>query len=753
MAQAAAANSTLGRHGFDLFDCARSMPTLRAIFLILLCSSAVVLAETNAPAPRWIIETEEDRGINYNPQTGEVTFTNRFTVSFGDASLSALRAQLNMASGDIVARDRITLEQGGRVWRGDLLHFNFKTGQMGGGEFRMGQAPFFAAGGGFAGSRTNNLYVVSNGLVTTDDYGDPGYSIRANRITVVPGDYVECENAMLYLGDVPVFWFPKYRRSLKPQPNHWTLTPGYRNVYGPYLLTTYDWYWNDKLSGAIHLDERVKRGPGVGPDITYHLPRFGDGTVKYYYTYDQDPGLDRSPYSGNEPLPNNRQRVWYEHQGTLASNLTLKAAVKWQSDSQLIRDFFETEYKENSQPSTYVDLNKVWPNWSLDLLTMPRVNEFQETVERLPEVKLTGLQQRLGPTPLFYESESSFGYYQRQFAYNNLPGFAAVRADTFHQILLPVTWLDWLNLTPRAGGRYTYYGQATGPGAFTDEQSRWVFDTGAEVSTKASRTWGNVKNEFFDLNGLRHIVQPLINYSYVPMPNVRPFQVPQFDYLLPSEELLPITFPQYNSIDFIDRANVIRFALRNRLQTKRRGEIENVANWSVYSDWRLNPLPGEGTFSDLFSKLDVKPWRWLTLNSYLAYNLNDTTWDQVSHYATIAPNDTWSWTIGQRYMRDNAFYATNGLNFIYSSIYWRANENWGLRASHYYDFDAGVMQEQQYTIYRDLRSWTVAFSFRVVRNAGSSGTDYGGAVTFSLKSNPRFALGQDINRPTLLMGY
>jgi hypothetical protein len=157
-------------------------------------------------------------------------------------------------------------------------------------------------------------------------------------------------------------------------------------------------------------------------------------------------------------------------------------------------------------------------------------------------------------------------------------------------LLLPFTAFGWLNITPRVGGRYTYYGQTTGADTFSDgvnqftfdnEPNRFVFDTGAEVSTKASRTWAGVKNRFFDLDGVRHIVQPLINYSYIPTPNVRPPRIPQFDYLLPSEELLPITFPEYNSIDFIDRANVLRLALRNRLQTKRRGQIENVVNWAL----------------------------------------------------------------------------------------------------------------------------------------------------------------------------
>jgi lipopolysaccharide assembly outer membrane protein LptD (OstA) len=316
------------------------MPTLRAIFSLLLCAGAAAFGATNGLPQRFIIDSESEKNLNYNLFTGEVTFTNRFRVTYGDATLSAQYARLDQASGEVMAEGDVRLERSALTWRGERLHYNFKTGQMGASNFRMGQAPFFAQGEGVAGDRSNNVYVVATGLVTTDDYAKPGYSVRAKTFTIVPNEYVECENAVLYLGDVPVFWFPKYRRSLKRDPNHWTLTAGYRNIYGPYLLTAYDWYWNEKLSGVIHLDERVKRGPGIGPDVTYRLPRFGEGTAKYYYTYDNDPGLDESVDARNEPIPNNRQRVWYEHQGTLATNLTIKAAVKWQSDSQIVRDFF-----------------------------------------------------------------------------------------------------------------------------------------------------------------------------------------------------------------------------------------------------------------------------------------------------------------------------------------------------------------------------------------------------------------------------
>jgi len=716
---------------------------------------SMVAAETSAD--RLVIESEEENSLVIDFAAGTVSYTNGLTVRYGDAVLTAKKMRLNHETKDVQAEGKVRLQQGNDVWYGERIEYNFKDRKILATEFKAGQPPFFIKGSALSGDQINNVYVLADGIVTTDDYEKPGYRIKTKTLTIVPDDYIEATDAVLYFKDTPVFWFPKWRRNLKRHPNHWVFVPGYRTKYGAYLLTTYEWYWNERLSGAVHVDERTKRGVGVGPDVSYNLPGFGEGTAKYYYTHDKKPGSDeRGPENDQD-----RQRAWFTHQGTLRTNLTIKSAVRYQSDSQIVRDFFETEYRGNTQPSTYVELNQLWSNWSLNLLTQPRVNDFQETVERLPDLKLTGLRQQIGPTPLFYESESSFGYFQRKFAvvdtnlnvFTDPDRYAATRGDTFHQILLPWTFFGWLNITPRAGGRFTYYGEASGPGANTVEEQRGVFNTGAEVSLKASRTWSGTRNKFWEIDGVRHIVMPAVNYVYVPRPGVSPQQLPQFDYELASAQLLPILYPDYNSIDSIDSQNVLRLGLENKLQTKRREGLENFAHWSLYTDWRLKPREDQETFADLYSKLDLKPFSWLTLNSELNYGINQRQWDQVNHAATFSPNDSWSWSVGHRYLRDGAFYGTNvGNNLLFSSVYLRMNPNWAARAIHYYDARENLVQSQSYSLYRDLRSWTVALTFRLLKDKGSA-PDYGVALTFSPKAFPRYQLGDDINKPTQLLGY
>ena len=189
-----------------------------------------------------------------------------------------------------------------------------------------------------------------------------------------------------------------------------------------------------------------------------------------------------------------------------------------------------------------MDANQFWQNWSLDALAQPRINPFWETVERLPDVRLTGFRQQIGNSPFYYESESSLGYFRRLYSntgtninanifgiggMGGMADYTAARADTFHQITLPQTFFGWLNVTPRVGGRFTYYNDVEPIAAsnLNTNISRGVFNTGAEVSFTMSRVWAGVENHFWDVDGLRHIFQPSVNYVYIPRPSALPSAV------------------------------------------------------------------------------------------------------------------------------------------------------------------------------------------------------------------------------------
>src|ERR1041385_1385446 len=123
---------------------------------------------------------------------------------------------------------------------------------------------------------------------------------------------------------------------------------------------------------------------------------------------------------------------------------------------------------------------------------------------------------------------------------------------------------------------------------------------------------------------------------------------------------------------------------------------------------------------------------------------------------TLEPNNVCSPTIGRFYMRNDLSGLPTALgkgnNQVTSAIFLRLNENWGLRATHHFDVRNSRLQEQYYSVYRDLRSWTAAVTVGLRENNDSPSQDFTVAFPFSLKAIPRFNLGSDTVRPYSMLG-
>lgn len=737
------------------------MTRLPIILPIAVCTCVIgfSLRAQQAGSP-WDIRSlhEEGTGASFDNVNKTAEGTNGIFVSHEDTILTADSVFVNWGTGDAIADGSVRIQRGDQIWAGEHMKYNFITHQIVSEQFRSGVSPVYMEGEGLHGYIVSNRLehaVSTNATITTDDVANPAIKIRATRMVIYPNQKLQAWNAVVYLDGVPAFYFPYFERNLGPHANNFNFVPGYRSLYGPFILGAYRWYLNDELNGEMHVDYREKRGPGLGPDFDYNLGRWGQGSLSYYYTYDQNPTTNFV----NGPVYHNRERVYLSYQATPYTNLELHALARYQSDAGVNRDFFERDYRNDPQPNSFVEADKLLQNFSLNVLAQPQLDYFLETIERLPDVRLTGFPQEIANTPLYYETESTAGYYRHAFAVTNgaigQTNYEAARLDTFHQITLPETLFGWLNVIPRVGGRFTYYSAATGPGASTDDIGRWVLNTGGEVSFKLSQLWTGAHSDLLAVDGLRHIIEPSVNYVYIPKPDALPPQIPQFDSQLPSLALLPIEFPGYNSIDSITNQNVIRYGLRNQFQTKRDGQIEDLIDWQLYMDWYLKPAAGQQTFSDLFSDLVFRPRTWIRLESQTRLDINAPDFTFLLHTLTLQPNDIWSWTIGHFYLRDDFSPSTTALgqgdDAVMSAFFFRLNENWSARAVEQFDVRSGRMQEQYYSLYRDFRSWTAALTGGI-RDNGSGPLDYSIGFTFSFKAMPKFGVGGDTVRPYEMAG-
>ena len=746
-------------------------PLLRAMFLLLALPQLCQAQQAGS----WEVQGRDSQSVAQ--QVGDTNyFHHGATLSNQTASVTLDQGTVNDLNGDVTAEGDVTILDHGHIWRGTNFIYNFKTGDIRAASFKSMQQPFSLAGDHLTGD-SNHVFTATHAMISTDDYEKPAYTIRAKTITIAVGEYFEAHHATLYWGRTPIFYFPHYRRKLGQHPNNMEYEPGYRSIFGPYLLSAYNWYGNGMLDGTIHADVREARGVATGPDLNFHMGDWGEAAFRYYYINDQHPDADgiAAPH-----LSENRQRASFVYEVHPLTNMTAKVVAGYESDPLVRRDFFEPEYDTNVQPASFGEMSQVWSNYTLNLMVQPRLVDFYETVERLPDLKLTGLPQEVGQTPLYYQNESSIGYFKRAFSdtnsiyyltnyyFNpdgsvfpsvgtNYPGhdYSASRVDTFHQFSLPETLFGWLNVTPKVGGRLTYYSDVDGPQIQTNQQLRAIFNTGMDVSFKASRVYEDADNSLLDVHELRHIIEPEVDYAYV-RANRAPGQLPQFDYQSPSLRLMPIEFPDYNNIDSIGEMNVVRFMLRNKLQTKRDGHVEDLLDLALYTDWNLQPGTNH-PFADFYTDVSFRPRSWLSFNSSTRYDMVSNRWREAIQSIVIQPSTAWSASVYYRYLINNdpelLSYAGEDLpghNLIGVSLYYRMNENWGAHIADQYEAQYGGMQQQIYSIYRDLRSWTANLMFRITEGPGQP-SDFTVALTFSLKAFPRFGLGSDSDSARLIL--
>src|SRR5438045_3121538 len=100
---------------------------------------------------------------------------------------------------------------------------------------RTESQPYFLSGQNVS-EISENAYLIQNGTFTTHDAPNPDFHLQARTIRVYEKDRVIFRNVTLYVGKVPVFWWPYLYQSLNDAFS-FTVTPAYLSSVGLSLLT------------------------------------------------------------------------------------------------------------------------------------------------------------------------------------------------------------------------------------------------------------------------------------------------------------------------------------------------------------------------------------------------------------------------------------------------------------------------------------------------------------------------------------
>ncbi len=675
-----------------------------------------VAAAEEAASGKQAAATIDAKSLRVNRQENMAYGEGDVVLRYKDLTMRADKARYNMATDEVWAEGNVRLNRAGQEWVLPSGYYNIKTGALKA-ETAKGVFDAMTIRGDDIRMSGSNKYSVARATVTTCDYEHPHYRLQATRAEIWPGSHVTLYNVTFRLGDVPVFWVPMVAWSLKDdQEQPFVFTVGQGSREGFFILTQTRVTINENVRATFHVDGRTKRGPAVGADLDYYYRGTVVGGLKTYYAHDSEPTDDVDRYFGRT-IPHNRYRAEWQHKQQLPDDVDLTVNVVKQSDLDFMADFFRGRYEKEGEPSSVLDATKRGENYTLSLLARPQLNSFYAEVERLPEARWSVNRVRVGKTPLFYESDTSAGYYHNTMGYTNDPFFvgSSPRVDTFHQLVWPQQYFGWLSVVPRAGVRGTYYLNAPDGAPDTNEVHRLMANVGVESSFKISRTWDDVENKTWDIHGLRHIVEPFVDYQWVPSPSADANDLFQFDTyryltLMDGSRMLlaryrPLDFPANTAIDALGRQNTARFGVRQTLQTRRNNQPWDLATLELWTDYNFEETAWGKDFADLFATLRLSPSRWWTLDTGARWGIEDQRLRELNAGLLVHDEGRWSVDIGTRYL-DNYSNLVGGL-FSY-----RLSRHWTFVMNQRLDMQDGTWEEQEYMLRQETHDWYLNYGFR-----------------------------------------
>lgn len=707
-----------------------------ALILVLLCASSAVYAaspnEIVPQAPKEPIIVNGDN-VEYFHEKKMVTGAGNISIKYKDIELTCDKITVYLDTREALAEGNVRVTQKDAYFTGERMNYNFDTKKGTVLNGYLSARPFYGKAEKVEKVERKDEYIMERGYATTCDLDEPHYRLQARRVEIYLNDKVVAKHIVVFVGNVPVLYWPYYVQPLKQKKSYVNVMAGKKKEWGYYALTSYRYNVNDALKGDAMLDYRTKDGLGLAGGINnYHdFGKMGKGAFKVYYTKEDGKGDDND--HPNEII--HRYRYQLRHIWDMGEGTDTTAIMEFNklSDRDIIKDYFYNEYAElGDDPDNYVTFLTKKPEYTTEFLIRKRVNKFQSVVERLPEYKLNINNIALiKDVPLYYTGVTSGVYLKQRLPADgtNQKGIDVVRFDTNNQLSYVFRFFRTFTVTPYIGSEETYYSKTNGG---ESNKIRTVLNAGVNNTIKFYRTFDFSTNFLgLDINKLRHVVTPTANYIYTHQPAIGPNKLYQLD-----------------EIDAVDKQNYISLGLENRLQTKRKNKSVDLATLMINSDYHFRMKKDVGTiFEEKFRNVDLQleliPYDWLYSVSRLSYSTKNAAVRTASIDITGGISDKWS--VSARYDYEKEIEGIN--NLLTADTMYKFNDKWRIRAYQTYSLFKGSLTDQEYTIYRDLHCFIAELTLDF--SSTSDRDNIGLWFAIRLKAFPETPIGlkQTYSRP------
>jgi LPS-assembly protein len=717
---------------------------------------------------------QEAEPINLNADRMEyaVTDQGKVLIAIGNVVLEQMGQKLqadfiqyNPESREALARGNVLLTRpDGTVWKGEQLNHNFMTGIGAMSRFHLKTSMVNVYAEGSEILTPDHIRVRKLALTPCEEKDRNEFEITGSSAEIRDRRYVSIWNSVVWLGPVPVFYWPYLRRDLESS-GRFDVQPGYSSRLGAFIIPRYTMPIDDKgyVKSSTHVHAYSERGFGGGQDFLWDNPETGHkGGITGFYVSDQDIYPDEQDEAERSAVltDENRYRFRLKHSGAITEADRFWLDMSYLSDPWVTKDFFRREYREAATPDNRAVLSHRGEEYVASLLLQPRWNDFYTVVTRLPEARLDSALD-LGGSGFYYETENQAASLEK--LYEEIledEDYSAARLDTYHVLYYPMRFSGFLNVTPSAAYRGTYYSKTRGDpvtstnwvtraaedGTLTtaaeetvtqaeaDAELRNLFTLGLDASFRAFKVLDEGENNWG--RGFRHVGEPYAEYELTPKPNLRPENIYQFD-----------------SIDELDRAHQVYLGMRNKLQTRRvatprpQKEGEDVLRVlpddarpgsgqtdliyaDVYNLFRLETEEEESALGPFFADIRLRPAGWFQMRFDAEYEWDTSVLTTFGARASLVGPDQTS--VSLEYRIDEGVRDQVG---VVADLF--PERRWSLLTYQRYDFENGIWSEQGYLIRRRFDCIALGLGFRYEPSyANNESDDFRVWASFDLLAMP-----------------
>ena len=647
---------------------------------------------------------EADGVLEYVEGGNVVIGKKNVRITHGNVRLRAEEVRVDINEGIAIAKGDAVLTVDKERFTGSEIEYNFKEGTGKILNADTDEEPWYIKAKMLEKVGPKE-YQAHDARITSCEYKKPHYYFSAKKIKLWPHERIWIENAVMWIGDIPVFYFPLYTRSLKGKPYGLVMTPGYDREKGFFLLSHYNWFVNSDFEGRVYFDPVERSGLGRGFDVRYGK----NGTpLGYLYAYQ----MREDETSDND----NRWKVHARHWQHLGAKNNIFFEANKFSDKDFNEDFYseekwrgwpEEKLKDYDQQNI-AGLSHREKGYTINLSARKQMNSFFDVTERLPEVNFDLRRTEVLPH-LYFDVDGSYVYLKKS------PGWQEVhRGDSQIELSRPLRLLGWLNVTPALTDRVTWYNR----GEYEKKDFlRHYYGTSIGMDTRLYKT--EYLPDDKKIEKKRHVIEPRITYYYYPEINIDQNKLFAFD-----------------SIDQLTEKNNFSLQLINRLQGKKRtGDTIEWLRAISSTEYSLEESP---RFSDFRQEFLINPEKDVSISLEAQYDFHKSELEMLNSdvYWEKGP---WQVSLGSTY------YLTDDENRsnldLEEGITWNFSPKWRFGLTSRYDLNERSVEQLEFTAYRDLHCWEAQFIAQKRRRTFDNSDEVRFYLAFNIKAIPTKVFG------------